>query len=493
MMNFELGVQDVVPVPIAFLKKYMPGAPPAYVKVYLYGLCLAHGCGNAGDMEMERTLCMTSLEIRQAVSYWQDAGLVSTHDAGGNLSLRFLPIPESSPPKAVDPPPLYAYKDYNEKLASLLKRPLSPSDLQRIYDFTDVYGLPAEVVLKMIEHCVSLKGAAVNIAYINKVARTWADNRIDTDEKAQRRLEEYKLNTSGIREVMRRMGIGDKNPDQLQAGLYVKWMDEWGFTLESILFAMENVEFSGGSPFKYLDAILQNFYDKGITTSSEISEYVFTNNKKRKHIKEALKALDYSRMYIDSKKEEYYEEWERAGFSHDIILLACAQSVNNGSRRFESVDKLLNDWRSLGLLSVDDIQKHIKKQDTIGQKMKLVYDNAGIRKDIGEADRQLYLTYTVDNGMSHDVLMYAASVSYLADEPSKYLRKVLGTWAKDGVKTLHQAKEQDMNRFAKDMKNPRSFEQHAYTPEDMAKRKQDSLQRLGILDGEEKKRSGASD
>ena len=487
MVNFKINGQATVPVPTLFIDRHMCDAPPEYVKVYLYGLYLAYGGENAQETDMEEKLHMSSSQINDAFAYWQRRGLMTGGEGADNRTFEFLMQEQVEAKKSkADILPLYEYRDFNKKLTGILGRSLSPTEYEKIYDYTDIFKLPREVVLLMIEHCVKTRGQKVSLAYIDKVAKTWAEEGTDTLEKARAKLEAHSINTSGIRAVMTNMGL-NKAPDKTQTDLYFKWRDEWGFSQESILYAMEGMEFSGNSPFKYLDAKLSALYEKGITTSSQISEFDSDGNKKRSCIKEILRTLGLKSSYIRPNHERYYDSWVSSGISQEIILMACSHCAQSEAGTVKSVDALLREWQNLGLYTQSEIKAHMLKQGSLDLLVKQVFEAAGLKKDVGENERNFYLNYTQNSGMSHEALLYCASCSSLADHPLSYMNAVLNSWAKEGVKTLDQAKTQDMSRFSRGRGKAKSFEEHSYTPQDMEQHmKEDDEIIEGLLN--EKKR-----
>ncbi len=484
MIKFSVSGQAFTPVPTVFLKNYMCEAPDEYVKIYLYALCLANGGEQIDMVELETHLHMPSSMIETGFTYWERLGFFRRKTSGRADTYEILTEPSLAPVEAPEKDgKVYAYEGYNNMLNTILKRTLSAGELQRIYDFTDVFGLPQDVVITMVEYCVATRGGTVNVAYLDKVAQSWAEEGIDTREKAQEKIEGYKATSSGARFVMKQMSVTGKAPGKTELDYYNKWTEKWGFTQESILFAMRGIEFSQqGQPFKYLDAILRNLYENGATSSRKINEFNTARQNRRTNIKEVLETLQYSRMNIQPSHEKFYDEWEQAGYAQPIILLACAQSANNGSRKFESVDALLREWQELDLITEEAIKKHVRRQDTIERRVKLVYDCAGIAKQIGEADKRFYLAYRNDSKMNHDVLMYAAEISSMANDPMPFMRKVLADWAKNGVTTLEAAMQQNLNRYSGDMKNgKKSFENHTYTAEEVERQKAEDWKAVEAL------------
>jgi len=476
-MKFSISGQAFTPVPTIFLKKFMCDAPQDYVKVYLFGLCLAQAGEQMDELEMEDRLHMTAAQIEAALEYWTKKGFVKKRHSGRSDAYEFLQEQQEKTDDAPGKrPPVYEHQRYNNILNTLLNRTLSPSDLQKIYDYTEVFGLPQDVVITMIEYCVASRGANVSIAYLDKVAQSWAEENINSQEIAQQKIEEYKAMSGGAKKVMKQMGMVGKAPGKTELDLYNKWTEKWGFTLETILYSMRDKEFASASqPFKYLDGILRSLYENGITTSRKISEFNAARDRKREEIKEILATLDYSNKNSTPRHEKFYDEWKAAGYPHSIVLMACEQTAKSGYRRFEAVDALLREWKDKKLETPEDIKHDIQQQDELEDKVKQVFDCAGIKKPVGEADRKLYMTYVNEYNMNHDVLMMAADISSVsAAEPLPYLRKVLAAWAKKGVTTLEMAKQQQDMHFGDGKKDGRKeYGQREYTDEEKERRKLD--------------------
>ncbi len=486
MLKFTVREQGSIAVPVSFIKKYMCNAPQGYANVYLYGLCIAQLGEQTDDFALEEELHLSTGEILSALRYWESKNLVSSKTTGKTTTYEFLttekPLEEGAKPtkKNIN---MYEYKDYNNLLSTLLNRSLSPSDLTAVYDFTEIYNLPQDVVIALIEYCVEQKGQRVGVAYLNTVAIAWAEENINTIEKAQNKIEEYRAVFGGAAKLMRIMGIYGKNPGKTERDLYNKWTQVWGFSHESIEFAMKDKEFTKEQPFKYLDAILRNLFEQGITTSRKINEYNNTYKTRINNIKEILTTLEYSTVNnIQPKYEKFYAKWLSEGYSHEIVLLACAQSVKTGSKKFETVDSILEEWHTLGISKGEDIKEYLKKQNTMDRKIKQVYDCAGVKRSILDGDRNSYIKYTEEYNMSHEVLMYAAEISSIADKPLSYMHKVLDSWSKNKVTTLDSAKKQNMSNIFSDIKkNQRAFPQREYTEEELKNRELEEYKRMEEL------------
>lgn len=444
-MKFEKEWEQYVQIPVLFLKEYICDAPPEYVKIYLFGLYLAQYQIPVDITDLEDRLHLSSDKINSALNYWSKKGFIELNGE----SARFV-IPESgqSAQKATEPLPeiLYEKSEYNQILNKLLKRQLTHSQLQRIYDFTDVFKLPESVVISMIEHCVTVKGPDVGIAYLDKVAKSWAEKGVSTPKQAQELIDEYNLETGGAKKIMKQMGITGKLPGAAETAYYEKWTKKWSFTPDAILFAMKDTEFAAiNKPFKYLDEILRSYKEKGITTASQIFSSAEADKEELSGIKEAASALSLgSRAVNFADYREYYKKWKSQGAEHKIIIAACKQCAKRGKPNLESVEKLICDWRSQGLTDGEKLAEYLSERRSKEEFIEQAYDKAGITKQIGDRDVRLFDTLLGKYQMSKDTLLFAAEISAAnAKDPYTYFKKILRIWAERGIKTVEQARSHD--------------------------------------------------
>ena len=72
-------------------------------------------------------------------------------------------------------------------------------------------------------------------------------------------------------EVLRK--LGKKNsPSEPQKEMYLKWSASWKFTHEMILLAVDETTSADNPSFNYLDAVLKEWAEKGITTPEALAQ-----------------------------------------------------------------------------------------------------------------------------------------------------------------------------------------------------------------------------
>lgn len=476
MYKFSSAGGNFLPVSVEFIKNYMPSAPGDYIKVYLFGLMQASAGSELSIQSICRSLHITELQIEEALQYWHHKGMVSL--SGNNpTQCIFLCSQAEEPPQNSK---LYGNQNYVAEIQSILDRNLTTNEIKTFLDFTDVYSLPREIVIRLVRHCSSeaVRGRNVSVAYLEKMALNWADEGIDTLEKAEEKIGCYNAITSGALRVIRRLDAGSgRLPTADEQDLYEKWTKEWGFTQDAVLLAMSDTTASLKPSMKYLDAILKSYWEKGIQSTTDIDTFKRSQINLNELLMSVLDALKYTRKRITPELENMYANWTEMGFSHECILLACEQMVNMGNRSIKKADQLLNEWKQGGITQKGDIIKYMRSQNKVDKKIEQVFECAGINKTVSEIDRKNYLKWTQEQMLSHDVLLFAAEISSITQNPLAYMMRILQNWASSGVTTLEKAQKQNLS-IQSGKKAVGDYEQRVYSKDHFEKDRMESIQML---------------
>src|SRR5690606_22112150 len=109
-----------------------------------------------------------------------------------------------------------------------LDRPLKPMDVQLILYLYEELHFSAELIMYLYEYCVS-KGKK-NTSYIEAVALTWAEEGIDTEEKAKEATAAYNEHFNAVNKAF---GL-NRSPGQIERQYIKKWVEVFKFTDEII-------------------------------------------------------------------------------------------------------------------------------------------------------------------------------------------------------------------------------------------------------------------
>lgn len=148
-----------------------------------------------------------------------------------------------------------------------LDRLIKPMDMQLILYLYESLGFSNELIMYLYEYCISKNKK--NPSYIEAVALSWAEEGIDTVEKAEARTALYNSNYNAINKAF---GL-NRSPGQIEKQYIEKWLNKFGFSIDIITEACNRTILLTQKPdFKYADKILENWNKKGVKELAQISK-----------------------------------------------------------------------------------------------------------------------------------------------------------------------------------------------------------------------------
>ncbi len=310
------------PVASAFVDKYMVTANATFVKVYLYGLRLCYAIGTKPDnAQIARALDLLESDVVQAWNYWEKKGVIRK-GSDGEISFVDLTLESPAPPK-VEEKPQYKAREVAEtvgtdkKLSMLVSfaqdvfgKTLSTSELTVLFSFYDWLKLPLEVIMMLLEHCAALEKC--NMRYAEKIAIAWADEGVDTIEKAEKHLQNADKRVKLSRKYKRILGIVGRDLSEAEYAHILQWTEEMQMPQELIKTAYEKaVLATGHASFPYINAILQSWHKQGIVKIEDLVRDVAPAAKNAP--KKTNKFLDYQQTAVYD-----FEEIERRALEKRI-------------------------------------------------------------------------------------------------------------------------------------------------------------------------------
>lgn len=438
----QYAMFDMTPVENQFLLEYMPAAKGEAVKVYLYGLMQCyHPQEDMSLAQMGHELGMSEEDVLAAYRYWERKGLVR-RVSDFPPSFRYINVNKLMFTGAV-PQTDTAYEAFAEALYGLFGNDfrLHGKAISQYYEWVEDMRLPQEVVLKLIEHMISVKGKNFSTKAAQKLAVELAEAGAQTAEDADAVLNRDKKVMDGSRAVLRQFNLF-REPTQPEMNLYRKWSDEWGFTQEAIEAACEDTTNGKQPSFKYLDSILKN--KRAEMTGERISaRQVDQNRNERRHheepLRQLLKAMNIQGVTINDSTMAVYDDM-RALYPDEIILIAGQQCAKRGGR-LDDVMALLMAWRQKNLQSVEDVQGYIQKFNEQNALALALYQAWGRDAKPSAADRALVRKWQEEWGFTSEMIVGCAVYAAGAEKPMPYLDKLLEAFNRQGVTTLDKAAE----------------------------------------------------
>ena len=275
----------VFALPCDIVDRYINDASADALRVLLY---LYRRGGEQESAALCKALRMEEDTLLAALAYWAERGLFALNagpaPAAAEAAAQAAPPasaakkPERPARPALETPTQYTATDIVNRsknsaeirflldtAPTLLGRLLSPADCSTLLFLYDSAGLPADVILMLLEYCVTT--GHTNLRYLEKVALSWAEDGIDTHEKAEQRIRQLEALHSFEGQVRSIMGITGRALAASERQHLTRWANEWQTPPELVHAAFDIcVKRTGKLSFSYINSILKTWHEKGFTT-----------------------------------------------------------------------------------------------------------------------------------------------------------------------------------------------------------------------------------
>lgn len=161
------------------------------------------------------------------------------------------------------------FKFLIDEIPQILKRNLTQTDIVVIVSFLDWTGMDIDLALMLVNYCVSINKTSAKA--IEKEAYKWANQGIDTHEKAEAFIKEN-LNLAKIQQEV--IYAFHKQYLTVREKTFVKkWVVDFKYNINMLKLAYEiALTRKGEKDFSYINGILLSWYKKGIKTPEEIND-----------------------------------------------------------------------------------------------------------------------------------------------------------------------------------------------------------------------------
>ena len=420
---------DSTPIENLFLLEYLPAAPDAFLRVYLYARMLALHPELGGDLsQMARALRLDEDAVYEAFAYWEQQGLarrVSDHPP----TFELIPM-RSADYAAVNPMErdYYAYRDFNASLQALFGAKAIESHEYRIAnDWLNVLGYEQDAALKLAEYGIRtsrVKDPNPRSVFkrMDKLAVQWADRGLRSLEDVERAIAEAEGVYPVAQAVLKEFGLSRK-PSRPELECVKRWTGEWGFSREEVLAACAETTKASKPTFAYLDAVLKNRRGGADGHWRELADI--------------LKELDAARAQPTPDQLAAYAELLDKGFEPGTVRLAAIQCHRRNRNRFEDAARMLEKWGEQGIFTATAAEAYIRDLQVKDRRLRAILELCGLERRPTMDDLALYEEWRE----THDdaVIDCAAACARGMQLPMKFMNKLLADWQAAGVRTVAEA------------------------------------------------------
>ncbi len=310
-----------------FVEKWGRFAKPEYFRIYIYILSRYKKDNTVLDIpSLAEILDIKENKVRFALEYWQAEGFLAL--SGDNYIFTEVNAEkkESHIKAALTSRPSYTHTEIDSAAAKnqnvsylfkeaekILGKLLSSNDMEILYSFVDWLSLPVEVVIMIINYAAQRDKKSMR--YIEKVAMDWADQGIDTYEKAEEHIKYLEEYHSKERKVCQILGIEGRALSVTEKKYVKLWTKERDIPLDLIPVAYDKTMLKTGGKmgWAYMNKLLCIWQDEGFKTAEEIesaTELYRTKKAEEKQTK-TPKSTNKFNNYQDTNKIDYAKHAEQ--------------------------------------------------------------------------------------------------------------------------------------------------------------------------------------
>lgn len=326
--RLDIGLwNQVFAVPCGLVDRHLKLAGKEELQVILY--LLRHPGEALEPQALGDALGMPLEKAQEALEYWVDRGLlalqgeelspVPQQEAPAAAARPAQPQPageQASPPQEEKPagekklPPrkrmvrpdaghLAARMSESDSVRYLMQeaeatlgKTLSPAMTSLLLTITDDYGLPVEVTVMLLHYAKEVQKTGT--AYIDSVARDWAESGIFTLEAAERKLQELSQRRLAWGMVESAAGLPRRSPSKREEEAATRWVYQWGFSREMLSAAYDRcADNTGKFSAAYINKVLEGWYNAGIRTVEQLQE---AERQKQEEQKKDQKSYDIDEL-----------------------------------------------------------------------------------------------------------------------------------------------------------------------------------------------------
>ena len=421
----DAAMYDATAFDNMFIIEYMPAAPEAFLKVYMYArmLCLHPELG--GMEELARALNMDETAIENAFTYWERAGLMR-RVADNPPEYRFLSLKAGTVGEYDRD--YYKYRDFNGALQSLFPddRLLHPAQYALANEWLVDMHFSQDAVLTLVKHFVeNTRSKSPDPAGVFKKA----------DKKAMQLAAEGITDLAGVeqalardgqtvriaREDIKQLGLR-RNPTQPEQEMVSKWLKDWGFSLDDILLACADTVKAQNPSFGYLDSILKN-RSAGDADKASMRRVLMNLGARQ------TPTEDHMRWYAQRIEE---------GFEPAAIEFAAAQQARRKNNSLMGLEKLLKMWQLRGLFTAKAAEEYVALNRALYDEFSSLLHSAGVDRPLSEPEVNAYAAWK--QALPMEMINYAAQCASGKRAPVEYMASLIERWQKAGIATLEAAR-----------------------------------------------------
>lgn len=438
-----------------FIYDYLPLADGNAVKIYIASLTLATNGKEYSAEDFAEFLKIDYDELVSCYKFWEQYELIKIVSIEPlKILINEVPLLSVKPYK-IEPE---KYSDFTASLQALFpQRMISVNEYSQYFQIMETKKIKPEALLLIIKYCIDLKDESVNYRYILSVINDFINRDLTTFKAIESELSDYVLNSNRINEILK--GLGLKRKAEIEdVKLFDKWTKDYGFSLESINFAVKTLK---KAKMDKLDAFLTELYSCKLETCEDIKKYV----ERKEYLKELTlkinKTLSVYYEVLEPEIDAYVKNWVNKGYDEQSLLCLAQFCFKSGLRNLNYLDEFINSLYSQGIVSFESIIKYFEQLNAENEYLVKLFKIIGINKLPVKRDRENLATWK-SWGFSEAMIEKACELSYGKTSAFSYVNSVLSDWKSKNIFTVDKIPTTNQSKSSARFENEREYTQEYF-------------------------------
>lgn len=438
-----------------FISTYLPEANGDAIKIYIYGLFVCQESDS--DISFDKFCNEVKLDkdvVSDCFRFWEELGIVNVLSEDPFI-VKYLPVAQSKPRKYS----AEKYGEFNKALQVLIpERMITTNEYAAYFSLMEENGLKPEALLMIVKYCVDLKGGAIGLRYILKVANDFIARGITTTTKIEKELSDYSLKTGEFASLMNYI-LPNKKPQIEDLKLFEKWNKQLLYDIDTIIFIAKSAKIKN---IEKLDKEIDVLYASKKFSEKEIADYYKSKAKTTELAYAINRSLSVYTEVIDPVIENYVIPWQNMGYDEETLLFLATYCFKKNRRSLEEMNEVVEKLYKNGLITLTSIAEYLKSISADDDFIKKLLLIAGLSRKPTEWDRANLKTWRSWN-FSDEMICEACAIAAGKSNPMSYVNAVLSGWKSEGIFTA------DKIRRTEKKVNPQAIQTRNYTKEEFDK------------------------
>lgn len=172
-----------------------------------------------------------------------------------------------------------SYSDFIKKLEKQLARFLTVKEKIELEKAARQYNWSYDLITDIFLYYHNILRRPYPFSFFTQLAY---GAKVEDKESFAKFIENLNTTVYKVAEIKKRLGH-KSYPTEIEKECYLKWANEWKFSHEMIMLAVEQTIHAADPTFSYIDKVLENWHKEGIKTPDEVNKHLAERKNMKKN------------------------------------------------------------------------------------------------------------------------------------------------------------------------------------------------------------------